>query len=80
MHASICSYSLGIPSVAIEWNPKQKFFYQNIGYPERCMRLNSGVDYIYDMFLKSLKNGFESDYMISFKQTVIDYLKFVLNK
>lgn len=80
MHASICSYSLGIPSVAIEWNPKQKFFYQNIGYPERCMRLNLGVDFIYDTFAKSLIEGFEENYMSSFKQTEIDYLNSVLNK
>lgn len=29
MHASICSYSLKIPTLALYWNPKQKFFYEN---------------------------------------------------
>ena len=36
MHSSIIAYSFGIPSIALVWNDKITFFYQNIGYPDRA--------------------------------------------
>lgn len=36
MHSSIIAYSFGIPSIALVWNDKIPFFYQNIGYPDRA--------------------------------------------
>lgn len=37
LHASVISYSLGIPSVGLAWNEKVSFFYENIHYPERAL-------------------------------------------
>ncbi len=37
MHPSIVSYSLGVPSVSLLWNPKVKLFYESAGYPDRCL-------------------------------------------
>lgn len=34
MHSSIIAYSFGIPSVALVWNEKIPFFYQNINHPD----------------------------------------------
>lgn len=36
MHSSIIAYSFGIPSIALVWNDKIPFFYQNIAHPDRA--------------------------------------------
>lgn len=75
MHASICSYSLKIPSVAICWNPKQIFFYQNIGYPERCMKVENLTPHILFLELeKSIKTDFEEYKYERYRQTIKDSL------
>ncbi len=40
MHSSIVSYALDIPSINIVWNDKLRFFYDNIGYPNRAVELD----------------------------------------
>ena len=40
LHASIISYSYGIPAAAMVWNKKIPFFYERIGHPERAVRMN----------------------------------------
>ena len=37
LHASVISYSLGIPSVGLIWNDKVSFFYKSINYPNRAL-------------------------------------------
>ena len=37
MHSSIISYSFGIPSIALVWNDKIPFFYENIGHGDRIL-------------------------------------------
>ncbi len=44
MHASICSYSLKIPTVALLWNQKQKSFYGNTGHPDALFEVGD-IDY-----------------------------------
>lgn len=62
MHASICSYSLGIPSIALLWNPKQKFFYNNIEHGNRCVELDyNRIDDIFELFIQSMKDGFNEE-------------------
>lgn len=40
LHSSIVSYSLGVPSVNLNWNEKVPYFYKNIGYPDRLVKLD----------------------------------------
>ena len=37
MHTSIIAYSFNIPSIAMIWNDKIPFFYQQIGHPDRAL-------------------------------------------
>lgn len=37
LHPSIISFSLGVPSLGIIWNPKVSNFYENIGYADRTV-------------------------------------------
>lgn len=37
LHPSIISFSLGVPSLGIAWNPKVRGFYDSIGYAERIV-------------------------------------------
>lgn len=37
MHASIVAYSLGIPSIAIQWSNKLKMFYEQINHVDRII-------------------------------------------
>ncbi|MCD7723529.1 MAG: polysaccharide pyruvyl transferase family protein [Clostridiales bacterium] len=41
LHPSIISFSLGIPSLGIIWNPKVSNFYKNIGYGARTVDVRS---------------------------------------
>lgn len=53
MHSSIISYSFGIPSLAMVWNDKIPFFYENIGHSDRLI-------YFEEWNSKSLKGKIES--------------------
>ena len=80
MHASICSYSLGIPSVALLWNPKQTFFYQNIGYPLRCLNVKeqSGAS-LYAALDDAIQEGYNIEKQKEFKNSVKKTLMALLN-
>ncbi len=54
MHASIISYALDVPSINIVWNAKIPLFYQNIGYPERAIPLDSATPELIAEKAKSL--------------------------
>ncbi len=43
LHPGILSYSLGVPAVGIQWNPKVKMFYHEIGYEDRAIPME-GID------------------------------------
>ena len=79
LHASICSFSLGIPSIALLWNPKQKYFYENIGCGERCLELevDKTID-ILSLFEKAIKEGYNGNVVNSFKNTSKDSLEKLL--
>lgn len=40
LHPSIISFSLGVPSLGIAWNPKVRGFYDSIGYADRVVDVN----------------------------------------
>lgn len=83
MHASICSYSLKIPSMAIYWNPKQEFFYDSIGGKEFLIKLNdndwkSKLNEFLDMECDSYHPIADKSEYISFKNTIKVHLSRVL--
>lgn len=76
MHAAICSYSLGIPSVALYWNPKQKFFYKNIGYEKRCCDINEmSAEDIYDALKNAMEEGLKKTECSKFKNKISNSLE-----
>lgn len=69
LHSSIIACSCGVPAINIEWNDKVKWFYDNIGYPDRCITEEEFTpDNVYAK-IKAFLNGegFEinKDYMMS---------------
>lgn len=68
LHPNIISYSLGVPGVGIVWNPKIGFFYEEIGYPERCFRVDElDVRGLTDQLERSMEQGVRHDeaYLVS---------------
>ena len=53
LHPSIVSYSLGVPSVGIEWNFKVPHFYDSIGYSKRVLTVE-GISA--EMIINNLKD------------------------
>lgn len=37
LHSHVIAASLGIPSVALVWDEKLRFFFRQLGHPERCL-------------------------------------------
>lgn len=81
LHPNIISYSLGVPAVGIFWNPKIGFFYEEIGYPERCFRVDElDVKRIADQLELNMKQGVERDetYLISIYDSLFEAFKGLL--
>lgn len=76
MHASICAYSLKIPTVSLSWNEKINSFYDVIGYPERCF---SAADFSADKIVSGMIQALEEQYDISsynaFRETIKNSIK-----
>lgn len=56
MHSSIIAYSFQIPSVALVWNDKIPFFYQNINHPERAFDFDQwNSEIVFNQLLSTLE-------------------------
>lgn len=82
LHPSIIAYSLNIPSIGLIWNPKVKYFYDCIGYPDRHMEVNGieakeAVDKLVEIMEEGIrKNG---DYLMSVYQYLFQGIKRALH-
>lgn len=79
LHPSILAYSLKVPSVGIEWNPKVKGFYDSIGYGGRTVSTNNlSADSVMNVLECAVQEGVKqnADYICSGYK----YLFFVLQQ
>lgn len=73
MHPSIVSFSLDVPSIGIEWNPKVKYFYDSIGYPQRVVQVEElSAELLADQIEAAMAEGVQKDseYLVSVYQTL----------
>lgn len=68
LHPSIIAYSLDIPSIGLIWNPKVKYFYDCIGYPDRRMDVcgieaKRAVDKLEEIMGEGIRK--DGDYLMS---------------
>lgn len=76
LHANIISYSLGIPSIGIVWNPKLKMWGERIGYPERFFEVEEwDAKQIVDQLMSAMEQGYHEDAREEFKDTIYRALK-----
>jgi len=61
LHSHIIAYSLDIPSIAIVWDNKVRFFFDDIGFIERCKTINDDSKEIVDSLLESLKRPYDNN-------------------
>ncbi|WP_238597524.1 polysaccharide pyruvyl transferase family protein, partial [Streptococcus suis] len=52
LHSLITSYSLGIPSVAVEWDTKVRQFYDKIHLPQSVFTIEANATVVVDTILK----------------------------
>lgn len=73
LHPSIIAYSLSVPSIGLEWNPKVRGFYESIGYDARSMDVtkSSAAD-IADRLEEAVAEGVEKE--DTFLKSVYDTL------
>jgi len=71
MHASICCYSLKIPTVSLSWNEKINHFYSAIGYSGRCFspREFEAVT-IVDRLQSAIADGYDRKRYDEYRDTV----------
>ena len=69
LHASIVSYSLGVPSVNLNWNEKVPYFYDNIGYGDRIVPIDeNSAENMAKKVLDALSDGeylLDEEYLMS---------------
>lgn len=82
LHPGIIAFSLGVPSIGLIWNPKVRYFYDCIGYPDRRMDVceigaKEAADKIEEIIgQKVRKNG---DYLMSVYRYLFDGIKNALH-
>jgi polysaccharide pyruvyl transferase WcaK-like protein len=73
LHASITAISFGIPSVGLVWNRKLRYFYEDVGLPERMLeRPDWDADKVFSVLDKAMEEGASVDPV--YKMTVYDTL------
>ena len=69
LNPSIISYSLGVPTVGLEWNMKVRGFYESIGYENRVIAAKDlSVDVVVDALEKAMEEGVKED--LDFRMSV----------
>lgn len=59
LHSHILAASLDVPSVALVWDEKLPFFFEKIGHPERCFRVDSDPAAVLDALARAEKEGYD---------------------
>ena len=59
LHSHIIAASLDIPSVAVVWDDKVRFFFEKIGHSERCCRLWDRPQKVLDKLIAAEKEGYD---------------------
>jgi polysaccharide pyruvyl transferase WcaK-like protein len=76
MHASICAYSLKIPTVSLSWNKKINSFYDAIGYPERCFDIaDFSAEKIVSGMIRAIEEQYDMDNYNAFRETIKSSIK-----
>ena len=79
MHAGIISYALKAPSVALAWNEKLTFFYETLGWQDRCFsfsdwRAETVFDKLLNIFKLEQTIEHDEDYFLSVYKYIFDTL------
>lgn len=61
LHSHIIAASLGIPAVALVWDEKLRFFYQNIGHGERCMEITDSAEHVLNVWMQAQKEKYDTE-------------------
>ena len=78
LHPSIISFSLGIPSIGLEWNNKVGRFYENINYPDRVIQVEDlSAPYLVDKIEQAMDAGVQKDedYLLTVYTTLFNGIK-----
>ncbi len=69
LHSTIIAYSLGIPFIALSWNPKVNYFAERIDCEKWVFGSeNFDARVIVDQFEKAIKNGYDPAIRMRFKE------------
>lgn len=68
LHSHVIAASLDIPSVALFWDPKVKFFFKKIKHPERCCYVTTRPAVILKRLEKAEKKGYNRSLLERQKQ------------
>lgn len=74
LHSHIIAASLGIPSIAIRWDDKQREFFTKIGASRRCLDISEAPGTIWTAFLQAEQEGYDQQKMNDCRQMVSDLL------
>lgn len=61
LHSHIIAASLGIPSVAICWDDKVRFFFRKIGHPERCLTVREPAEQVLLRLQEAVREGVDTE-------------------
>lgn len=71
LHANIISYSMGIASIGIVWNPKLKMWGSRIGHPERFFEVKQwDAEKIVNQLIIAMEQGCKESLRAEFAHTV----------
>lgn len=78
LHPGILSYSLKVPAIGIEWNPKVSGFYNSIGYGNRVIKTaDFNASQVIDSLEKAMQEGVQQniDFLYSVYVSLFDKIK-----
>lgn len=78
LHPAILSFSMGVPSVGLIWNPKVSGFYESVGYPDRTIEVSDiSPQQLIVSLEKAMDEGvsFDEDYIMSVYRNIYYGLK-----
>ena len=75
LHSHIIAASLGIPTVAMVWDNKLKFFFEQIGQPERCCTVLQSPMEIVRILEKAESEGYDARRLMKQKQYADELLR-----
>lgn len=70
LHSHIIAYSLEIPTIAIVWDEKVKFFFRDLGMEDRCFDINQDTVEIIDKLLETKKIEYKKEIKTKQKEVI----------